>query len=145
MRAATPAGPGPTCRFAECTCSVHIRERHWIFSLKRLQQIDDLLFAAGAMGLRDNLSLCNNWTMSVLYLQASQVELSDNVAMDDENCSPERMSSIRQSRSSGSMASLRRAFRILNRPQVCANRACIRNSRTKKTYSWRAFAGISMS
>src|SRR5580658_9479976 len=52
---------------------------------------------------------------------------------DDENCSPARMSSIKQSRSSGSMASLRRVFRTLNMPQVCANLACIRNSRTKKT------------
>src|SRR5580658_3456501 len=42
------------------------------------------------------------------------------------------MSSIKQSRSSGSMASLRRAFRTLNMPQVCANLACIRNSRTRR-------------
>src|SRR5580658_10502715 len=51
---------------------------------------------------------------------------------DDENCSPERMSSIKQSQSSGSMASLRRVFRTLNRPQVYANLACIRNSRTNE-------------
>jgi hypothetical protein len=50
-----------------------------------------------------------------------------------------------QSQSSGSMASLRRVFKTLNRPQVCANLACIWNSRTKKTCSWRACAGISKS
>jgi hypothetical protein len=32
----------------------------WILSLKRLQEIDDLLFTAGAMVLRGNLSICNN-------------------------------------------------------------------------------------
>src|ERR1700733_3672259 len=40
---------------------------------------------------------------------------------DDENCSPARMSSIKQSRSSGSMASLWPEFRTFTRPQLCAH------------------------
>src|SRR5258708_10760474 len=72
----------------------------------------------------------------VRYVQVPRVNCPIMLQWDDENCSPARMSSIKQSRSSGSMASLRRVCRTLNRPQVCANLACIRNSGTQETCSW---------
>src|SRR5271169_2947313 len=58
-----------------------MRERGWIFSLKRLQEIDDLLFTAGRHGSSGTISLFVIMDHSVLYLQAFAVELTDNVAM----------------------------------------------------------------
>src|SRR5271169_6172522 len=60
---------------------VDIRERDQIFSLKRLQQIDDLLFAAGRHGSSgQSLSRCNNGPFGPLFASLA-VELTDNVAM----------------------------------------------------------------
>src|SRR6266436_9724149 len=60
---------------------VDVRERNRIFSLKRLQEIDDLLFTARGHGvLRGNLSLCNNGPFGPLFASLA-VELTDNVAM----------------------------------------------------------------
>src|SRR5580693_1293075 len=98
----------------------------------------------GGMGSsKDKHLLYNSGPVGPLYASPSGGPIM--LQWDDENCSPEKMSSIKQSQSSGSMASLRRVFRTLSRPQVCANLACMRNSRTKKTCSWRACAGISTS
>src|ERR1700689_4932117 len=49
---------GDTCRTGshpqvvlDILIGIDIRERHWIFSLKRLQEIDDLLFTARGHGV----------------------------------------------------------------------------------------------
>ena len=47
-------------------------ERNRISGLKRLQQIDDLLFTAGRHGSSGTISLSAIMDHSVLYLQASQ-------------------------------------------------------------------------
>src|ERR1700683_4226005 len=79
---------GDTCRTGshlqvvlDILIGIHICERNRIFGLKRLQQIDDLLFTAGRHGSSGTISLFVIMDHSVLYLQASQVELTDRVAM----------------------------------------------------------------
>src|SRR6202051_2643158 len=69
---------GDTCRTGshlqvvlDILIGIDICERNRIFGLKRLQQIDDLLFTAGAMG-PPGQSLSVIMDHSVLYLQASQ-------------------------------------------------------------------------
>src|SRR5260370_3230955 len=61
---------------------IDICERNRIFGLKRLQQIDDLLFTAGRHGSSGtiSLSLCNNGPFGPLFASLA-VELTDNVAM----------------------------------------------------------------
>src|SRR5580658_1076106 len=143
---------GDTCRTGshvqvvlDILIGIDICERNRIFGLKRLQEIDDLLFTARGHGvLQGQAPFSTIVDHLVRYVQVPQ-RGPIMLQWDDENCSPARRSSIKQFRSSGSMASLRRAFRTLNVPQVCASLACIRNSRTKKTCSWRACAGISTS
>src|SRR5271168_2035040 len=145
MRAATPSGPGPTCRL----CWMYLFGLTYANGAGFLVSSDfkrstTCCLRLGGMAPPRTSSFPDIVDHSVLYVQALS-EWSIMLPWDDENYSLERMSSIKQSQSSGSMASLRRVFRTLNRPQVCANLACTPNSRIKKTCSWRACADISMS
>src|SRR5580692_12169010 len=97
------------------------------------------LGATGPPG--QSLSIYNNGPFGPLFASLA-VALTDNVAWDDENCSPEKMSSTKRFPSSGSMALPRRVFRTLSRPQVCANPAYMQSSKTKRTYLSRAYANI---
>src|SRR5208282_4038459 len=70
---------GDTCRTGshlqvvlDILVGIDICERNRIFGLKRLQQIDDLLFTAGRHGSSGTISLFVIMDHSVLYLQASQ-------------------------------------------------------------------------
>src|ERR1700724_3437926 len=66
---------GDTCRTGshlqvvlDILIRIDICERNRIFGLKRLQQIDDLLFTAGRHGPSGtNLSLCNNGPFGPLF------------------------------------------------------------------------------
>src|ERR1700689_5381903 len=57
---------------------IDIRQRSRISGLKRLQEIDDLLFAAGRHGSSSTSSVCNNGPFGPLF--ASPRCLTDNVA-----------------------------------------------------------------
>src|ERR1700678_3840872 len=91
---------GDTCRTGsdlqvvlDIPIGIDICKWNRIFGLKRLQQIDNLLFTAGPHGSsEDNLSLSIIMDHSVLYLQASIM-----LQWDDGNCSPEKMSSTKRS------------------------------------------------
>src|SRR5580692_7691625 len=79
---------GDTCRTGshlqvvlDVLIGIDICERNRIFGFKRLQQIDDLLFTAGRHGSSGTISLFIIMDHSVRYVQASQVELTDKVAM----------------------------------------------------------------
>src|SRR6202044_2812076 len=70
---------GDTCRTGshlqvvlDIRIGIDICERNRIFGLKRLQQIDDLLYTAGRHGSSGTISLFVIMDQSVLYLQASQ-------------------------------------------------------------------------
>ena len=78
---------GDTCRARtdlQVVLDVFIRidicERNRISGLKRLQEIDDLLFTAGRHGSSRTASHCNNGPFSPLFASL-RGELSDNVAM----------------------------------------------------------------
>src|SRR5580700_6753423 len=140
---------GDTCRtrsdlqvVLDILIRIDICERNRIFGLKRLQQIDDLLFTAGRHGSSGTISLFVIMDHTVLYLQASQSNRPIMLQWDDENCSPEKMSSTKRFPSSGSMALPRRVFRTLSRPRGCANPAYMQSSKTKRTYLSRAYANI---
>src|ERR1700684_3750490 len=112
MRAATPAGPGPTCKLC------------WIYLL-------GLTYARGAGSLvssdfRRSMTCCLRlggmgppgqapsaiMDHLVRYWQASAVNWAIMLGWDGENCSPEKMSSTKRFPSFGSMALPRRVFRI---------------------------------
>src|SRR6266436_4785055 len=139
MRAATPSGPGPTCKL----CWMYLFGLTYANGAGSLVSSDfsksmTCCLRLGAMGPPgQSLSLFVIMDHSVLYLQ-----VTDNVAWDDENCSPEKMSSTKRFPSSGSMALPRRVFRTLSGPRGCANRAYMQSSKTKRTYLSRAYANI---
>src|ERR1700684_3168250 len=80
---------GDTCRTGfhlqvvlDVLIGIDICERKRIFGLKRLQEIDDLLFTAGRHGSSGtiSLSLCNNGSFGPLCARLA-VQLTDNCAM----------------------------------------------------------------
>src|SRR5277367_314229 len=82
MRAATPSGPGPTCKL----CWIYLLGLTYASGTGSLVSSDfsrsmTCCLRLGAMGPPDNLSLVVIMDHSVLYLQAFAVELTDNVAM----------------------------------------------------------------
>src|SRR5271155_5748191 len=82
MRAATPSGPGPTCRL----CWMYLFGLTYANGAGFLVSSDfsrstTCFLRLGAMGPPDNLSLVVIMDHSVLYVQASEFELTDNVAM----------------------------------------------------------------
>src|SRR5712671_4910602 len=97
MRAATPAGPGPTCKL----CWMYLFGFTYAsgtgsFVSSDFRRSMTCCLRLGAMG-PPGQALTAIMDHLVRYLQASAGgELTDNVAWDDENCSPEKMSSTKR-------------------------------------------------
>src|SRR5271154_7520545 len=128
MRAATPSVPGPTCRL----CWMYLFGLTYANGTGSLVSSDfkrstTCCLRLGGMGPPRTSTFSKIVDHLVRYLQVPRVTCPIMLQWDDENCSPERMSSIKQSQSSGSMASPRRVFRTLRGPTGYANLACIRN------------------
>src|SRR5260370_13386053 len=82
MRAATPAGPGPTCKL----CWIYLLGLTYASGTGSLVSSDfsrsmTCCLRLGAMGASGTISLFVIMDQSVLYLQAFAVEFTDNVAM----------------------------------------------------------------
>src|SRR5580704_17122715 len=142
IRAATPAGPGPTCRL----CWMYLFGLTYANGTGSLVSSDfrrsmTCCLRLGGMGPPGQV-LIAIMDHLVRYLQASAVNGAIMLRWDDENCSPEKMSSTKRFPSFGSMAFPRRVFRTLSRPRGCANPAYMQSSKTKRTSLSRAYANI---